>query len=66
MLAGVLLVSNLGEAHRNLKIINPLLVGLPPDRGNLHQMAVGGWTVVLISGRLPLAGMPFVISRNRR
>src|SRR3989304_3716565 len=41
MLAGISLVSNLGETHRNLEIINPFLVGLPPDRGHLHRMA--GW-----------------------
>src|SRR3990170_6357021 len=41
MLAGISLVSNLGEIHRNLEIINSLLVGLPPDRRNLHRMT--GW-----------------------
>src|SRR3990170_6764863 len=54
MLAGMSLVSNLGETHRNLEIINPLLVGLPPDRRNLHRMT--GWVDRGVDQRLSRAG----------
>src|SRR3990172_2773132 len=41
MLAGISLVSDLGERHRHFKIINALRIGLPAPIPHFHRMAGG-------------------------